>query len=437
MPRAQRSGCLRVSRSVKQQAADTLSLAEYGLLNRIWDDLRWTPCQVRIKNVTFDLKAGQAVISMAGYATQFRCHQGTVAAALRTLEADGWFAVERSRKGTVVTCLRDPRGEPDPAGGEVIHRAKNLPPVPGEGGGSAPCAEPGSSAGREPHNKDVFCSTPGGSTPTNNDTGAALRPPAFSETPRARDGVVAPVRSSERRCVCAECGKGCRHLLASCFPDLLPPEPPPQGGRPAPKAPVDQSAPSRPEVVHSQRAAPAPVSAVLDEILRPHPELVQAAWPAGVPLPLVAQAVLERRDQVEVLAVLLCARAKRQRLRSTAAFFRAKVLCRPLGAAAAEPRLCDWTEAKRLLVGAGLPEDPRARQAIRAIGAVLRDGQGRRPADAWREAAAARAALRRAQDLEQLRQNLHDLHGERRRWAEQLLAGESSPQRTQSARRTA
>jgi|GEM_PF-2793675 len=222
-------------------------------------------------------------------------------------------------------------------------------------------------------------------------------------------------------------------------PDDDPPPPPPKGGRPAPKPPVAQSAPCRPEVVHSQPAHPEPVSAVLDEILRPHPELVQAAWPAAVPLGLVAQAVLERRDQVEVLAVLLCARAKRSRLRSPAAFFRAKVLCRPLGAPAIEPRLCDWTDAKRLLVG-DVGTDPRARAFASRCGAVVRNLDGRRPVDAWREAAAARAALKRAQDLEQLRQNLHRLHGERRRWAEQLLAGESSPQRAQraqSARRIA
>lgn len=163
---------------------------------------------------------------------------------------------------------------------------------------------------------------------------------------------------------------------------------------------------------------------LLAEILQPYPQLVQASEASGVPLGLVAQAVLEGRNGVEVLATLRCARAKRARLRSPAAFFRAWVLCRPLGAAPREPRLVDWTEAKRLLVGAGLPIERRARAAVRAIGAALRDGQGRRPLDAWREAAQARAAVeaqRHARIREQIERQLPQLHGELRRRAEAAL----------------
>lgn len=159
----------------------------------------------------------------------------------------------------------------------------------------------------------------------------------------------------------------------------------------------------------------------MSQILSGHRILAHSAAAADVPLGLVAQAVLERRDEALVLAWLLCARAKRRRLRSTAAFFRAGVFGRrsesrkpkaesPLS----EPRLCDHVQAKRLLAGAGVEDLGFAR--------CLPDLAGKRPADYWREAARARAQAKRAEQLQKVKRLLPCLTGADRRRAERLLA---------------
>lgn len=302
---------------------------------------------------------------------------------------------------------------------------------------------------------------------TNNSTGVALEPPALSETPRARVGDVAEAlpatppdpdddpdpkpprggRPVARRGLRDRIPPG-GALCQTCQPVALGATSDPSNARGAPTrfispesrssarlsraADAGQSSSSaQAKICHipvalsrsSQSCAPsnrhhAVLAPQVARILRRHAVLVAAADAASIPLGLVAQAVLEGRDQVEVLAVLLCARAKRARLRSPAAFFRAKVLCRPLGAPATELRLCDWTEAKRLLVGVGVED--------LGFGRCLRGLDGKSAADHWREAARARAAAaaaeKRAEQIKRLKRLLPILIGDDRRRAEQLVA---------------
>lgn len=267
-----RTGSLRVDRALALRGG--LTLAEFGLRDRIWLDCRLTPARVRVGRHTFDLLPGQAVISMAAYAEEFGCHRRVVAKSLGRLVELGWFAAETSPRGTVVTCLRDPRDGSDldvrAKGGGWANGGQPQPPaIPAS---CPPCGQPPCPPVAEPLRG--CSSTPRGSTP-DNDTGVAVKSPVLKDK---------PARASE-------------------MPPDEPPDGPPRGGRPRPGAPGANAGPSRaPEPLPASLAGPA----------------AEARIPAGI----VAGALLEGHPEGLVLAWLVSLARRRGRLRAPAAVFR-------------------------------------------------------------------------------------------------------------------
>lgn len=322
IPRA-RTGALRISRSAA--IGCKLSLADYGLRDRIWLDLRWTPATVRVGKQTFNLLPGQAVVSLVGYAEEFGCHRRVLTAGLTRLAAAGWFLVDSSPRGTVVTCLRDPRD-----GSDLDLRPK--------GGGCPPCGQASAQAqAAVVHQVDSLGCPPdgqahiddavvphGGSAPNNkNGPGVAVKPSASRETARARDDSVAEP----------------------------PDDPPPKGGRPAPLAGGGPVSPPPPGVVHSQTTKPQAVASAVGYIFAGRPEIAHAAGAAGVPLGLAAALAVEHCGrEAELLAWLWTSR--RRRPRSAAALVRWAL------AARVAPPAAEFDAAKRAL--RGLEPLPRA-----------------------------------------------------------------------------
>ncbi len=130
-PESKRNGKYGLARKVAVGAR--LSLVDWGLLARVWADVRWRdPHPVKVGRRVLMLGGGVALISVKAYARQFGCTRKTLATSLRRLAVARWIDYAATPEGTLVSCLVDPGDE----GGAV---PRGLTPLCPED--SPPCAQ--------------------------------------------------------------------------------------------------------------------------------------------------------------------------------------------------------------------------------------------------------------------------------------------------------